>query len=678
MSGSDIRAGGPDVTGGSVALVAHTLEGRILFANQAFERQQGTNVAELRSAKPWAWSSTPRHRIEETLERIRTEGHLVFDRPRTGGAGPFRIESWLVDLAGEPVIVSVSRDMQQEQRDATDLAFRSMLLDQVSDAVICHTLDGQLVYVNEAACQQRGFRREELLEKRLHDIIGEYGAARVDDLLARIASGGSAVFESDGRRSDGTTFPVEVHARLTEFDGRQVVVSIVRDITERKRVQAEIEHLAFFDNLTGLPNRRLLMDRLSVALTAARRTGEKVAVAFIDMDHLKRVNDQLGHAAGDRLLHAVGQRIIASLRSSDTVARFGGDEFVVLCPGLADAAAAQSVARKIMDALREPFEVEGQRLHVTVSLGLALNEPPEVSPEEILANADTAMYGVKMESRDDWGMYSPELAAAALADQRLLEDLERAIDAGELLVYYQQQVRLADGCVAGVEALVRWNHPELGLLTPARFLPLAEESGLIVALGEWVLREACAQHAAWVAQGLPAVRMAVNLSFRQMAQPGLPGMVRSVVGECGMAPELLELEIAEKDVVRATASMRRSLQQLHDMGVRLVIDDFGRGFAADRHVYGLPVDAIKVNRCVVPGGSEAIGGAVASAVLRLAEGLSMETIIECVENEEQLELFRDGSADGVQGFVFSEAVPAENLVDILRKGFAQGAPRANP
>jgi EAL domain-containing protein (putative c-di-GMP-specific phosphodiesterase class I) len=302
-------------------------------------------------------------------------------------------------------------------------------------------------------------------------------------------------------------------------------------------------------------------------------------------------------------------------------------------------------------------------------MGVALNDPSEIDAEQMLANADTAMYSVKAATRDGYSLYTRERHSAVLEDYDLEQDLRAAIDDGQLELHYQPQVRIADGRVAEVEALVRWNHPTRGMLAPGRFIPMAEETGLILPVGEWVLRTACAQHRAWRDEGLPHVRMAVNISYRQMAQPHLPHMIEAVLSEFGMSSSDLVLEIAEMDIIRSSEAMRRSLDTIHASGVQLAVDDFGRGYGAVGHLHGLPIDTLKVNRCAVPDADEATSGAVASAVVQLAAGLSLETVISCVESEDQLRRVLQSSCEGVQGFVFSRAMPADELPEILRSGF---------
>ncbi|MBS3957584.1 MAG: EAL domain-containing protein [Clostridiales bacterium] len=549
---------------------------------------------------------------------------------------------------------------------------RSLLLDLVSDAIICHTLDGCIVYANEAACMQRGYTCEEFIGMRLGDVVSVKESERVAERVETLLREGSMVFESEDVTRDGSAIPIEVHARIAEVAGVQIIISIIRDISERKRAQAEIESLAFRDTLTGLPNRRMFMDRARMTLSNARRTGENVALLFLDIDYLKRVNDQLGHRAGDRLLSLVGMRLSDLVRTADTVARLSGDEFVVLMPGIRDATTAEEVASKILAGLKEPLDLDGTALSVTASIGVALNDPREIGVEEMLARADGAMYAVKSGSRNAYALHVPKRAESPLDGYELEGQIARAINRDELVLYYQPQVILSDGRVECVEALIRWDHPVRGLIMPDRFVALAEESGQSGALGRWVIRTACRQHSEWLDSGLPAVRIAVNISYRQMLQPGLVDVVEAALAETGMDARYLELELNEMDIVRANETVRRTLGALRERGVRLAVSGFGEGYLVRGYVHGVPVDTLKIHRCQGSELDAEAGSKVSSAILALADGLALNTVVECVEDERQLREAARGRSGGVQGHVFSRALPPHEVAALIRDGFTTG------
>lgn len=663
---SDVHARRPD------ALVAHTLDGRIVFANATFAQQQGVPLERITTMPPWGWvgKTTPED-VQATIDLLREQRYCSFERDASHdplGSRPVRIQSWLVDFGEDPLVVSVVQDTSEEQQRAEALDFRSMLLDQVSDAVICHTLDGEMVYANEAAATVRGYTSEEFLALNLRDFITPDSSGRVQKRTEQIQRDGSAVFESEDVAKDGRKIPVEVHARLATVGSVPVIVSVVNDISERKEAQAEIERLAYYDTLTGLPNRRLLNDRLGMALAHARRSGELLAVVFIDLDYLKRVNDQMGHGAGDRLLTLVGERLSALVRAGDTIARLSGDEFMALLTGVTKVADAEIIADKFLAALREPFDLQGAHVYCTASIGIALWDDPDLTEADLLVNADTAMYQVKSTTRNGYAVYSRHMRDATMAGYNLERELEDAMADGHLLVHYQPQVRLEDGRVLGVEALVRWQHPAQGLINAEHFVPIAEETGLITRLDEFVLRAACQQHQEWTKEGLPRIRIAVNISDHTLAQPGFPTMVTRELAGCGMPPDYLVIEVAERDAIHAGNAVRRTLEALHEIGVRIAVDGVGRGYSTPNHLHGIPINTLKLNRCT-SGVDEVVGDKVAIVLLSLADALSLEAIVECVETEEQLASLASRRCSGVQGYVLSRAVPADKIPEMVRAGF---------
>lgn len=403
--------------GGPVAgaLVGHTLDGHVVLANDAFCRHYRVRHDELSEREPWFWAGLrdpeSRDRIREIILRT---GHHTFDTPSIHGddGGPWRVQSWLAKRDGEPLVISAIFDVSEQYKTAQALDFTGMLLDEVSDAVVCHTLDGRIVYANRAASAERGYTREEFLNLHIDDLISAESATRYGALLDRLVKEGSASFESEDVAADGRRMTVEVNARIVEVGGQTIVVAVARDISDRKRAQEAVERVAFHDPLTGLPNRRLLMERLAEALDRARAHDECVAVYFIDLDNLKDINDRFGHAVGDRVLEIAALRLAANVRADDTVARLGGDEFVVVVSGLADDVAVERVAAKLLDVFGETFDIDGQAVTSSASVGLALNEPREIDAPELLRNADIAMYTVKNTSRNAYAAYEPGMRTA--------------------------------------------------------------------------------------------------------------------------------------------------------------------------------------------------------------------------------------------------------------------------
>jgi len=441
----------------------------------------------------------------------------------------------------------------------------------------------------------------------------------------------------------------------------------LQDITRRKQQEARIQHLAYHDPLTGLPNRALLMDRLARAIAHAQRNECQAALLFLDLDRFKTINDTLGHLLGDELLQQVGQRLRSSLREDDTIARLGGDEFVVVLGGVQDLGQPAHVADKMMAALADPFHIGGQSLYVTGSLGVSLYPRDGADTDTLLRHADTALYKAKDAGRNAYRFFSPEMDAQAHERLRLENELRGAIERQELVLHYQPQARLSDGGVCGVEALVRWQHPREGLLPPLTFIPIAEETGLINDIGDWVLNEACRQWRVWQDQGVPLQRLAVNLSARQLRRPGLFDTVTQVLQRHGLPEGVLELEITESSVMDDPAGALALFRRLQAQGVSFSIDDFGTGYTNFAYLKQLPLQCLKVDRSFVQGlavGSD--DAAIVGAIVAMARTLSLRVLAEGVETAEQRGQLGQLGCDDIQGYLLARPLPAQALGDWLR------------
>jgi diguanylate cyclase (GGDEF)-like protein len=448
-------------------------------------------------------------------------------------------------------------------------------------------------------------------------------------------------------------------------------LGMVMALLEEQRAGAmasarQAEHLAYHDPLTGLPNRRLLLDRLDVALAHARRYGNRVALLFVDLDRFKVINDSLGHSTGDELLRQVAGRLRAAVREEDTLARLGGDEFVLLLPQLEAPTGAGEVARKVLETLREPFVVGGRELFVTASAGVSVAPDDGEDGETLLRHADIAMYGGKQSRGDGYRFFTPEMNRRALERLETESALRRALAGDELTLVYQPVVDLGTGRVCAVEALVRWRHPELGLLGPAEFLEVAEATGLIVPLGAWVLRTACGHARRWREAGHAELRLLVNLSVRQFQEPALVQQVRETLAREGLPPELLELEITESVAMRDTAASEDVLGGLRSVGVRLSIDDFGTGYSSLEYLRRFPIHTLKVDRTFVRDVEADEGdAAIVSAVVAMAHRLGLTVIAEGVEHAGQLEFLRAQGCDCVQGYLLSRPLCPDTLLTYL-------------
>lgn len=440
---------------------------------------------------------------------------------------------------------------------------------------------------------------------------------------------------------------------------------VYRDIAERRQAEDRLRVVATHDPLTALPNRTLLHEHLSHALAKAQRYNRQLAVLFIDLDRFKNVNDTLGHEAGDLLLQIAAQRLSDCVRETDTMARQGGDEFVVLMDELFDLGPVAGVCQRILDAMAKPFIVHGQEVLLTASIGIS------VYPEDgrtLLKNADIAMYRAKEKGKNNYQFYSTQFDTYSVERLSLESSLSRAIERNEFTLHYQPKVDIVSGLITGMEALLRWQHPELGWISPARFIPLAEENGLILQIGAWVLKTACAQNQAWQRQGLRRLRVAVNLSARQFGVESLPRDIDAVLRESRLEAKDLEVEITESMVMSNPEQAVNMLRQLKDMGIHVAIDDFGTGYSSLAYLKRFPVDSVKVDRSFVedlPGDLES--AAIAQAIIVMAHSLRMRVVAEGVETEAQLRFLRGEGCDEMQGHHFSEARAAFEIPELMRK-----------
>ncbi len=487
---------------------------------------------------------------------------------------------------------------------------------------------------------------------------GAYSDENADEMLGWMSSRSEA---------KGTT-----HTTSVLRDGRSIAVSAQqmpggdtvtthRDITEQRRAEARIVHMALHDTLTGLPNRVLLNERLEQALTRVRR-GEVVAVHMIDLDYFKSVNDTLGHPAGDRLLKIVTERLRALVRETDTVARMGGDEFAVVQVAIAQPADATSLAHRIIEVVSKPYDIEGQQVMIGTSVGIAMGPADGLSPEALIGNADLALYRAKGDGRGTVCFFEPEMDALMQAGRAMEYDLRRALAAGEFELHYQPFINLDSNDICGFEAFLRWRHPKNGMVQPGAFIPLAEKMGSINPLGEWVIRHACATAATWP----EPLKVAVNVSPVQFRSPGLAEIVVSALDASGLAPERLELEVTELVLLGDSEATRSVLSGLRELGVRIAMDNFGTGYSSLSHLQSFPFDKIKIHRSFVTGMAVDPGSLnLVRAVTAMAHGLGMATSAEGVETAEQLEIVRAEGCTEVQGFLFSPPARADEIERLL-------------
>ncbi|MCK9296698.1 MAG: EAL domain-containing protein [Desulfobulbaceae bacterium] len=468
-------------------------------------------------------------------------------------------------------------------------------------------------------------------------------------------------------------------------DGKGNPVSMqgtVQDITERINTEEKIRFLAYYDRLTGLPNRQLFLEHFNQALFAAQRDGSKIALLYLDLDRFKRINDTLGHSAGDKLLKAIAGCLGDSIRSSDIVAkagpadkpgvtlsRLGGDEFTILLTRLAEEEHAGRVAQRILDLLSQPNRIGDQEVYISGSIGITLYPSDGEDVDMLLRNADVAMYHAKESGRNSFQFFSAQLNQRTMEKLSIETDLKKALERNELLLYYQPQIDLQAGRLAGVEALVRWQHPRLGMVPPSMFIPIAEETGLIVDIGQWVLVEACRQAVQWRQAGFAPLRMGVNISSLQFKQQSLAALVRKVLQITGLAPGCLELELTESVIMENVSLVNDTLIQLKELGVNLSVDDFGTGYSSMSYLKRFPLDTLKIDRSFVMDiTTDANDAAIIKAIIALAKSLGLKTIAEGVETAEQLAFLQEQGCDEIQGFFISRPLPGLEVERYLLAG----------
>jgi len=569
------------------------------------------------------------------------------------------------------------QDLKKQRAQLVDKDYVDSILANMINSLIVIDSAAIIKKVNRASLDLLGYSEEELIDQPIQLILTEelpFKGARLEDLVKK---GLMRNVETTYLSKDGKKIPVLFSWSMLHDSGNRIqgIICVAQDITQRKLAEDRLNYLANHDPLTGLPNRTLLIDRLNQLLTRSQWNKRSVAVLFLDLDHFKRINDTLGHEVGDLLLKKVAERLTPGLRGGDTVARIGGDEFVLILSDVATSDDIAKVCQKIIDALAKPVELESQQLFITASIGISVFPNDGQDAETLLKNADTAMYRAKDQGRNNYQHYSPAMNVRALERLALESSLHKALDQGEFQLNYQPQVDSMTERIVGIEALVRLQRADRSLVAPARFIPLAEETGLIVPIGKWVLRTACAQNKAWQAAGFPPLRVAVNISARQIQQRDLLDTVRETLKETGLDPRYLEMELTES-IIQRTETIK-ILFELKDLGVQISIDDFGTGYYSLSYLKRLPINSLKIDQSFVREvTSDAEARAIVTAIVTLAHSLKLKVIAEAVETREQLEFLRTVECDEIQGYFFSKPLPGPELEELLTKGIIRT--RAQP
>lgn len=608
-----------------------------------------------------------------------------FVHPAGAAARQVEISLSKVDLEAGEMFIGIARDISE--RNQTERALQATLKNlrdtnqaleeseqrfhrMISEApipIMIHAEDGEVMEVNKVWTEISGYSRADL--PTIRSWVEKAYGSHAQQVMRKIAS----LYALDHRVDQGefTITCKDGSSRHWHFsaapagklpDGRSYVISTAEDISERKAAQKQIEFLAYHDALTGLPNRLLAQDRYELAASYADREKNKVALVFLDLDNFKIINDSLGHAVGDALLTMVATRLRKCLRDTDTLSRQGGDEFLILLGGMVDFEAISVVVEMILTRLIEPFAIEGNELSTSLSIGIAVYPDDGEDYDTLLKKADTAMYQSKDAGRNTYRFFTEQMNVDAVEHLQIRNNLRKGLKRGEFVLHYQPQIDLGTNAVIGAEALIRWNHPQLGMVLPGRFITIAEESALIVPLGEWILLEACRQAVAWRKAGLPELVMAVNLSSVQFKRGNLEKSVIHALSASGLDPTLLELELTESILIQDAETVLGRVQRLKSLGVKLSIDDFGTGYSSLSYLKRFSVDKLKIDRSFIRDMTDDPNDAViVRTIIQMARNLNLKTVAEGVETERQAELLRLQHCDEAQGYHFARPMPADEF-----------------
>ncbi|MDM0089342.1 MULTISPECIES: EAL domain-containing protein [unclassified Variovorax] len=648
-------------------------DGVLRYANQAALRAIGSAPEQVLGQRfdttPW-WQACEisRQRLQQALAAaLRGEVSRFDVRVATSSGAALSMDFSLLplyDLEGRVVwLIPSARDVSEREQAQHQLQLTRRAVEQAHDALLQVGPDGAYRDANEAACRLLGLDREQLLRLRVPDIDTQVDAAQWPRHWRELCDRGSLRFETNVRHLEGHEIPVSVSVSLVTSDEVSFAHVCITDLRERRAAERRIQQLLQFDELTGLPNRQLLLERLSATLQSSRQT----VVLVLVLDRFKRINDGLGPHIGDAVLREVAQRIVAAVRSMDLVARRSEDEFVIVMP--APSVSALHTAQALLDGIARPMLIEGHEVYVTCSIGIATAPADGDHPDILLRRANAALHQAKLLGRNQHSVYAgaphdddPERLALETALRKALRD-------EQFDLHYQPQVDLVHGRIVGVEALLRWQHPTMGRIAPDRFIPIAEETGLIVAIGDWVLHRAIEQAAAWQRAGVPPVRMAVNLSARQLLQPDLAQRIEGLLASAGLDPRLFGVEVTESKLIGNFDQAVQHLQALRALGVEVSLDDFGTGYSSLSYLRRLPVDVVKIDRSLVPDvTAPAQDVSITRAIITMVHQLQMKVLAEGVESEGQAALLAANHCDQMQGYWFSAALPAAKIETMLREG----------
>jgi len=593
---------------------------------------------------------------------------------KEGGSVPIEVTSARTVWLGEPAELVIYRDITERKETeralvASEERYR-MLVENQSDLVVKTNADGNFLFVSPSFCELFGKTEDELLGRPFMPLVFHEDIETTLEYRSELnRDPHNCYYEQRALTRDGIRWiGWSEKAVLDDSNRVDAIVGMGRDITDRKKAEEEIQQLAYYDTLTKLPNRALLHDRMSQAIALANRNSLFMGVLFLDLDRFKGINDTLGHVAGDRLLKAVAERLSSSVRETDTVSRLGGDEFIVVLSSLSHEEDIAKAAEKILAVISGAIMIDNREIFTTASIGIAVFPNDGSDINILLKNADIAMYQAKDQGRNNFQFFSRDMNVKALEHLMLETSLRRALEREELFLVYQPQLNLKSGEVVGMEALMRWRHPDLGVLLPAKFIPLAEETGLIIPIGKWALRTACAQNKSWQESGYLPLRIAVNISGGQFRQQNFVEMVAAILKETGLAAAQLELELTESMVMTNAAATVTLLRDLKAMGVSLSIDDFGTGYSSLSYLKHFPIDRVKIDRSFVRDITRnPDDAAIAAAIIAMSHSLNLKVTAEGVEHQDQLEFLSSRGCDEIQGFLLTSPLSTEELARFLNR-----------
>ena len=668
----------------ATGIVITDRHGAIVWANHAFTTMTGYSKEEvlrknLRLLKSGEQPESYYAELWSTISQGKVWQGEIVNRRKDGTTytEEMTITPVTQDLgsATDTHFIAIKQDITERKKSEEELQRLASIVEFSEDAIIGKNIDGVITSWNRGAEKIYGYTRDEVVGRDLSFLLPPERQAEIQAIMERVLSGQPIeCLETQRLTRIGSAIDVSLSVSpIKDASGHIAGAStIARDITQRKAAEKQIQFLAYYDALTGLPNRTLLQDRLTRALASARRRKDKVALLFLDLDRFKTINDSLGHSVGDLVLQQVAERLKKWAREQDTVARVGGDEFLIVLTAVKEPADAAVAAERLMNAMTAEFVAQGHSLGVGCSIGISIFPEHGAEGETLIKNADAAMYSAKETGCNNFQFFTKDMNAQAVERLALENGLRLALAQKELFLMYQPQIEIATGRITGLEALLRWQHPELGLVPPDKFIRIAENSGLIMPIGEWVLRTACSQTRKWQDEGLLAVPVAVNVSAVQFRQTGFCELIGRVLSETGLAPQYLELELTESLLLSNADTMFSVLQDLRAMGLKLAIDDFGTGYSSLSYLRQFPVGKLKIDRSFIRDiAVDPDDAAITTAIISLAKSLNLKVIAEGVEDEAQMTFLTAHRCDEIQGYYFSKPLTVDKVADKLRGDYPE-------